>query len=94
MAGYVCIRLQGSREDNPNLFLLQDVAHPVENTGLGAAVGNEFEAERCHIVHSALFGITYVQLKVVGSINGKGIGGGWAGQDVHGINALFMLAQR
>ena len=63
----VALRLQRRGEHQPHLALLEDVAGPITNTGLGAGVGDDVEPERLAVVVRGLARVADPQLDVVGA---------------------------
>ena len=69
-----CVRAERRREHEADLALLQQIAGPVADAGLGAAVGDQLEAERRPVVVAGLLGVADVELDVVGAVDREGVG--------------------
>ena len=68
MIGDVALGLQRRGEHQANLALLEDVAGPVANAGLGAGIGDDVETEGLAVVVRGLARVADPQLHVVGAL--------------------------
>ena len=71
VAGDVGVGAEGGGEDEADLALLEDVAGAVALTGLRAGVGDERHAKRGTVEVGGLAGVAYVELDVVGALEGR-----------------------
>ena len=68
MLGDVALGLQRRGEHQAHLALLEDVAGPVANAGLGPGVGDDVEPEGLAVVVRGLARVADPQLDVVGAL--------------------------
>src|SRR5687768_9318693 len=93
MLGDLAARRQRSREDEADLPLLENVAHPIAGSGLRSAIRDELESERSAIVVRRLLRVPDEELDVVGPVYRKNIlRRCWCGLRLRGHGCSVRLA--